>query len=307
MIVTVTPNPSLDRTVHVARLERGGLHRATAATLEAAGKGMNVSRALASHRIDTLAVLPMPAESRETYLGLIAGDVPVAAVPVAGTMRVNLSLVEADGTVTKVNEPGPPLTAADVEAILTTVAGVRGARWIVGCGSLPPGVPADFYSRLVKLSGRDRRVAVDASGEALRACVQPGVTLLKPNLAELEELTGRSLGTLGAAVDAAATLVSKGVGQVLLSLGADGAVVVDVDGATHAEARIDDAVNPIGAGDSLLAGFLAGGGDRAALPQAIAWSVAAVRSPDTTMRATVDADRAAVTSHPSIDRGRRLQ
>jgi 1-phosphofructokinase len=306
VIVTVTPNPSLDRTVHVARLERGALHRATQATLEAAGKGVNVARALAKHRVKTLAVLPMPADTRETYLGLLAGEVPVSPVPVGGSMRVNLSLVEADGTVTKVNEPGPRLSSADVDALLATADAAADASWMVGCGSLPPGVDSDFYRRLGRLGGPARRVAVDASGDALRAACQPGLALVKPNLAELEELTGTRLRTLGNAVDAAGSIVALGVAQVLLSLGSDGAVCVDSNGAIHAEASIDDAVNSVGAGDALLAGFLAGGGTREALGQAVAWSVAAVRSSDTAMRVVVDADVAAVTVHSRLDRGRRL-
>ena len=306
MIVTVTPNPSLDRTVHVSRLERGALHRASAATLEAAGKGVNVARALATHRVETLAVLPLPAGSRLEYLALIDGAVPLAPVAVAGSMRVNLSLVEADGTVTKVNEPGPALTADSVDAILAEADAVPAADWIVGCGSLPPGVGPDFYGRLARLAKPGRQVAVDSSGEALRGALQPGLALVKPNLSELADLTGRVLETVGDAVDAAQAIVSMGVGQVLLSLGPDGAIHVDSSAVGHAEATIADAVNTVGAGDALLAGFLAGGGTGAALRQAVAWSVAAVRTADTATRATVDADWAAVRVHDRIDRSRRL-
>jgi 1-phosphofructokinase len=99
--------------------------------------------------------------------------------------------------------------------------------------------------------------------------------------------------------------VGQGVGAVLLSLGRDGAIFVDGDGAvTHAEAAIKDAVNTVGAGDALLAGFLATGADSAALPEAIAWSVAAVRSPGTRMRTVSDADRSEVIVHDRVDRDR---
>jgi fructose-1-phosphate kinase PfkB-like protein len=130
------------------------------------------------------------------------------------------------------------------------------------------------------------------------------VALIKPNLPELEQLCGRAIGTFGQAVDAACELVGR-VGAILLSLGADGAMFVDGDGARHAEAAIDDAANSVGAGDALLAGFLAAGADAAALPEAIAWSVAAVRSPGTRMRPVTDADRDAVVVHDRIDRDRR--
>jgi len=108
-------------------------------------------------------------------------------------------------------------------------------------------------------------------------------------------------------VDAACDVVGQGVEALLLSLGPDGAIYVDPSGAvSHAEAAIDDAVNTVGAGDALLAGFLAMGADSAALPEAIAWSVAAVRSPGTRMRRVTQADREAVVAHDVVDRERRL-
>jgi 1-phosphofructokinase len=307
VIVTVTPNPSIDRTIHIDRLVRGGLIRAGEATAEAAGKGLNVSRAMIVQGVDTLAVLPIARDTASMYLGLLADEVPVAAVSVAGAVRTNISLVEPDGTVTKVNEPGPPLENPDVDAILVAIASAPAADWIVGCGSLPPGAPVDFYARLATLASTERRIAVDSNGEALAAAVQAGVALIKPNVDELGAIVGRRLESLGEAVDAARSLLDRSVGAVLLSLGADGAIFVDGDGAaTHAEARIDDARNSVGAGDALLAGFLASGADAAALPEAIAWSVAAVRSSGTRMRPVGDADRAAVVVHDRPDRDRRL-
>ncbi|HYN70517.1 MAG TPA: PfkB family carbohydrate kinase, partial [Candidatus Eisenbacteria bacterium] len=148
----------------------------------------------------------------------------------------------------------------------------------------------------------------DSSGDALFAAVLGGAALVKPNLAELEAMADRSLPTIGAAIDAATELVGRGAGAVLVSLGPDGALYVDAAGAvSHAEAEIDDPVNTVGAGDALLAGFLAGGADAAALPEAVAWSVAAVRSPGTRMRRVSDADREQVIVHDTVDRGRRLR
>jgi 1-phosphofructokinase len=306
VIVTVTPNPSIDRTLEIDRLERGGLIRATGSRSEAAGKGLNVSKALLGQGRQTLAVLPVARDSASSYLALLGDAVPISPVSVAGTVRVNISLVEPDGTVTKINEPGPPIAATDVDAILDAVAGAPGASWIVGCGSLPPGAPADFYARLATTAGPDRWVAVDSSGDALAAAARAGVALIKPNLAELEAVAGRRLETFGDAVDAACELVAGGIGSVLLSLGSDGAMYVGRNGdVSHAEASIDDAANSVGAGDALLAGFLAAGADAAALPEAVAWSVAAVRSRETRMRAVTDGDRAAVRVHDQIERSRR--
>jgi len=307
VIVTVTPNPSIDRTLQIDRLERGKMIRSRSTTSEAAGKGLNVSLALATEGLETSAVIPLAAESATTYLRLLADAVPITAVPVKGTIRVNLTLVEPDGTVTKVNEPGPRLEADDVEAILAATAAVAGPGWIVGCGSLPPGAPVDFYARLEALASRGRRVAIDTSGDALGAALCAGVALVKPNRAELEELVGRPLATIGDVAAAARELIARGCHTVLVSLGPDGALVVDAHGISHAEAPIDDAVNTVGAGDALLAGFLAAGGEAGALGPAVAWSVAAIRSPGTRMRAVTAADRESVIIHERIDPARRLR
>lgn len=307
MIVTVTPNPCIDRTIRLDRLVTGGLNRAHSATSEAAGKGVNVSYALTTEGVETVAVLPLAAQSAVQYLGLLADAVPVSAVPIGGAMRVNLSIIESDGTVTKVNEPGPPLSAADADAIVSAAASASRAGWIVGCGSLPPGAPRDLYGRLARLSTPDRLVAVDSSGDALAAATTAGIALVKPNREELQELVRRPVATLGDVVAAARGLVARGCRAVLVSLGADGAVYVDAANAGHAEARVADATNPVGTGDALLAGFLAAGARLEALPVAVAWAVAAVRSPGTRMRAVTEADRAAVVVHARIDETRRLR
>jgi 1-phosphofructokinase len=307
VIVTVTPNPSIDRTIQIDRLERGKVIRARAATSEAAGKGLNVSLALATQGVDTAAVLPLAAESATVYLRLLADAVPITAVPVRGATRVNVSLVEPDGTVTKVNEPGPELGPDDVDAILAAASAAAGPGWIVGCGSLPPGAPADFYARLVGLASPGRRIAVDTSGDALGEAVCAGAALVKPNTAELEELVGRSLSTVGDVVTAAREIITRGCRSVLVSLGPDGALLVDAQTASHAESSVDDIVNTVGAGDALLAGFLASGGGSDALGSAVAWSVAAIRSPGTRMRKVTAADRVAVIVHARIDSSRRLR
>ena len=307
MIVTVTPNPSIDRTIQIDRLDRGRMIRARAATSEAAGKGLNVSLALATEGVDTSAVLPLAADSATVYLRLLADAVPITAVPIKGAARVNVSLVEPDGTVTKVNEPGPQLGPDDVEAILAAASAVAGSGWVVGCGSLPPGAPVDFYARLIALGSEDRRIAVDTSGEALGAAVCARAALIKPNTAELAELVGRPLATIGDVIAAARELIERGAHAVLVSLGPDGALLVDARTASHAEASIDDVVNTVGAGDALLAGFLAAGGGSDALGNAIAWSVAAIRSPGTRMRPVTAADRGAVIVHARIDSSRRLR
>jgi 1-phosphofructokinase len=309
MIVTLTANPSVDRTLAIDELRRGAFIRATLATAEAGGKGINVARSLVTQGIAALAVVPASDASATLLARLLDGIVPLEAVAIAGEIRTNVSIVEPDGTVTKVNEPGPTLGAADEDALLDCVARVArttGASWVAACGSLPPGTDPDLYARLRDVLGSDVRLAVDADGAPLRACLEAGVDLVKPNHEELERVVGRALPTLGDVLDAAAGIVAGGTGQALVSLGADGALLVGRGTALHAEARGVSVVNNVGAGDALLAGFLGHGARPEALAEAIAWSVAACASPGTRMRAVGDADRASVTVHDHIDRDRRL-
>jgi 1-phosphofructokinase len=305
VIATVTPNPSIDRTVGVDHLERGGLNRALDATVEAAGKGLNVSRALHRAGVATLAILPLAKESAAAFVALLGRSVPISTVPLRGSVRVNISIVESDGTVTKVNEPGPQITNTDATALIRAAADADPV-WIVGCGSLPPGAPLTFYASLTELRADGRRVAIDTSGEPLRAAVAAHPDLVKPNLPELEELCGRSLATFGAVVAAAEALVADGIGSVLVSLGRQGALHVDREGAIHAQARIDGVVNSVGAGDALLAGYLAAGGGPKAVAHAVAWATAAVRSPGTQMQNVTADDLEAVSVSRRIDLAREV-
>ncbi|WP_440900885.1 1-phosphofructokinase family hexose kinase [Actinosynnema sp.] len=274
MIVTVTPNPSLDRTAAIGALTRGEVLRASSVRLEPGGKGVNVARALTAAGADAVALLPVGGASGRLLLDLL-GEVPAVPVPVAGHTRANTALVEADGTTTKINEPGPELSPAEVDALVGQSARLcADADWLVCCGSLPPGAPADLYARLAAGSGR-ARVAVDSSGAPL-AHAGP-VDLLAPNHAELAELAGAELPTLGAVLGVSRALLAAGVGAVLVTLGAHGALLVDPRGAHHAIAPPTTVRSTVGAGDAALAGFLrAGGGGPDALRAAVAYGTAAV-------------------------------
>lgn len=311
MIVTVTPNPSIDRTLRVPVLRRGEVVRATATSSEAGGKGINVARALDEMGVAAIAIAPASEATRSRLEALLAGHPALRLIPIDGEIRTNLSLIEPDGTVTKVNEPGPELGPAVGERLLddivAAIAAIAEVDWVVGCGSLSPGLTDAFYAELAGRVPAGVRVAIDADRGALRAAVGGRVALIKPNRVELEELVGRPLQTLGDVEDATRSLVGEGVGQVLVSLGVDGALAVDATSACHVEARIDDVANTVGAGDALLAGYLAGGATPGSLPEAVAWSVAACRAAGTRMPAVAARDRAAVVVHADLDRARPVR
>jgi 1-phosphofructokinase len=322
VIVTLTPNPSLDLTYEVGGLVRGEVQRSTAAGLEAGGKGINVARNLRANGIDSRAVVPAGGFSGEWLVSLLGeAGVELVRVPVAEAVRVNASLVEPDGVVTKVNAPGPTLSTEETERLLEeAVAAADGADWIVACGSLPPGVPENFYARLVEAArGSGCRVAVDTSGPPLRAALDAAPDLVKPNQTELAEVVGREMRSLGDAVaaskelrareiSASKELRAREIGSVLVSLGADGAILTYGSGTLHAESRPFTPRSSIGAGDALLAGFLAGGCEGGvALVEAVAWGAAATRQPGSRGPSPADIDRGGVSLHDELDLDRELK
>ncbi|TPW71006.1 1-phosphofructokinase family hexose kinase [Schumannella sp. 10F1B-5-1] len=259
MIVTLTLNPSLDRTVTLDRLVPGAVLRTSEPVLEPGGKGVNVTRALTANGHPSIAVVPVAgAEGSELGRLLDAAEVDGRYVAVSGRTRSNLSIVGDDGTVTKLNEPGSPLDADDLLAIATTLRGtVRPGDWLVVSGSVTPGLIADDLRALIEAAGAGgAQVAVDTSGEALAAAVSAAPRILKPNRDELAELVGRPLHTIAHVLDAARQVRDGGVGIVLVTLGAAGAVLVADDVELVGESPVARPVSPVGAGDCLLAGFL---------------------------------------------------
>ncbi|MFV2012365.1 MULTISPECIES: 1-phosphofructokinase [unclassified Micromonospora] len=305
MILTLTLNPSLDRAVEIDDLVRGEVIRATGARLDPGGKGVNVSRALLANGVPSVAVLPCGGDEGGQLVRLLAAEgVEVVAVPIAGRTRSNITLAEPDGTVTKVNEPGPTLSRDEFDAITTRLLDTaHQADWVVVCGSLPPGLPVDGFTALCRqLLDAGLRLAVDTSGPPLRAAAEAGADLVKPNREELAEAVGRPLDGLGDVVDAAQQVRAWGAGTVLASLGAQGAVLVDADGMRTGDSPVDQPRSTVGAGDALLAGFLAAGASGPdALAEGLAWGAAAVSLPGSRMPGPADLRRHTVRLHPRPD------
>ncbi|MBT2594091.1 1-phosphofructokinase family hexose kinase [Arthrobacter sp. ISL-72] len=324
MIVTLTANPSLDRTVSLpSALLRGEVQRALSVSQESGGKGVNVSRALVASGLETVAVLP-GGDSDPVLAGLRDTGVPFAALAIHEPLRTNVALTEPDGVTTKINEPGPVLSDELQEALIgLLLERSRGASWVVLAGSLPPGVPADFYATVTRrLRSADAgngtrqspRIAVDSSGAPLAAALSGDASgmpdLLKPNAEELAELAAAAGFAAASTADeleadpeaaaaAAAAVVRSGVGAVLATLGSKGAVLVTSDGAWLATHPPVKAVSTVGAGDSSLAGYLLASCQGAApadcLRQAVAHGAAAASLPGSTVPAVHQTTPDAVT------------
>lgn len=308
MIVTLTPNPSVDRTVFVDDVVLGSVNRSSRSRSEPSGKGVNVALALHAHDVPVRAVVTAGGSvGAQLQQMLTAAGLDTVVVPIAGEIRSNISLTQPNGSVTKINEAGPQLSPDETERLLAAVtAEVRGAGWLVCAGSLPAGMPAGWYRDVVEIGhSYGVPVAVDTSGEALTESLSAQPDLIKPNVHELAELTGRELHTLGDVIDAAQQVRHRGARTVLASLGADGAILVDDAGAVWGHAPVDKVVSTVGAGDAMLAGYLSSPYGRSeALATALQWGAAAVQTEGTLF--SPNRSSAQVTLSATIDTGRRL-
>jgi 1-phosphofructokinase len=288
MIVTVTLNPSLDRTLRVQSLQRGAVQRALHADTDPGGKGVNVARALSAHGTPVVTVLPVGGSTGFALTAqLTEAGVDHVAVPSSSRTRANVSIVEPDGTTTKINEPGVALTPHELDAVTEAVIDRVGpGDWVVTAGSIAPGQDPEVYAAIGHAAREaGARWAVDTSGVALSASLTARPDLVKPNREELSEVLGLDLLTLTDVVEACQGLVNGNGLTVLCSLGADGAVLVDRDGAWHGTGPAVQVENTVGAGDALLAGYLHGltveGSADAGLRAGVAWATAAVATPGT--------------------------
>ncbi len=310
MIPTLTLNPSLDRTFHVDRLVRDSVIRVESSTVEAAGKGVNVSRALSANGHDSVAVLPIGGATGTHMIELLdQNGPPYEAVTIGAAVRSNLTVVEADGTVTKLNEGGAIIPPDQLEALIGAfLAKAPDGGWGVACGSLPPGVPAGTYAEIARRA-RDRGInlAIDTSGPALAKATEAAPALVKPNVEELQQIVSEAITTLGDVVEAGRTLNRSGVDQALISLGADGVVLVSEVVVLFGQVEVPNVINTVGAGDTLLAGYMTSPTNpRAGLTTALAWARAAIRSRQTTMEGVSKEDFDAVTVTDSFDAHREL-
>jgi 1-phosphofructokinase len=314
-VVTLTANPSLDRTLALpGPLERGSVARLGVSHTEPGGKGVNVARAVAAAGVDVVSVLPA-GEDDPVVSALRALGLRLATVPVGSPVRTNYTLTEPDGTTTKLNEPGAPLDEAARGALLAAVREHAGrARWVALSGSLPPGTPVDWYATLVRsLRDTGARIAVDTSEAPLLALLAAGddavPDLLKPNTEELAQLAGSTEEELSedpaALLAAVATLHARGVAEVLLTLGADGALLSTADGGLwSAQPPRVTVRSTVGAGDSSLAGYLlaalAGADAPTRLQNAVAYGSAAAALPGSAVPRPDQADPAAVPVVPGF-------
>lgn len=277
MIYTLTLNPALDRELSVAEFTFDTVLRAASSRVDPGGKGFNVSRALAGLGSSSIALGFVGGATGEALAAeLQRAGIETRFVMIAGETRTNTSIVSEDRShYLKVNEAGPPISQAEQDALLQQCRDLAraGDWWVLG-GSLPPGVSPDFYARIIEVLNSTRVFTLlDTSGEPLRLGCLQGPTLIKPNQIEASELTGIDF-SMDTALSILAKIHQMGVQTVVISLGKDGALLSDGSTAWFGAAPSIKEQNPIGAGDSLVAGLVWALGKGLSKPEALAWSIA---------------------------------
>lgn len=259
MIYTVTLNPSVDRTLHFEALTLGAVNRATATRTDWSGKGVNVSQALHSLGVPTVMTGFVAGAYGHVLVEKLKTQGYVCAfLEVQGETRSNITVIDlATGTATKLNEPGPTVTVEDIARFEAHLLGlVRPGDLCVFCGSLPAGAPPGTYARFIRaLSAMGVPSVLDTSGTALKVGCDAGPWLIKPNALEAQELLGRPLEE-GRWAEAALAMRASGPENVLLTLGAQGAIWAEDKALWWAEPPAIHEVSNIGAGDAALAGAL---------------------------------------------------
>jgi len=261
MIVTVTPNPAVDRILVVPGFSLGATNRAVVERTDVGGKGINVARHLTRFGCDVIATGFLAGDTHGVAELLAAHGVASDFVRIPGETRVNLKILDpGTSEETEINEPGPSLTPDAIEALLEKLGALaRRCSVMVFCGSLPPGVPEDFYARGIRIAARAGvKTVLDGAGGALHHGIAAGPDLVKPNRAEAAELLGLSRLDDAALGDAARQLVERGAHAAVISAGRAGAVYASAAGTWRAWVPAITVRRTIGSGDAMVAALAVG-------------------------------------------------
>ena len=261
-IVTITLNPAIDQTVFLDRLNVGHVNRTSRHHRQPGGKGINVSSMLGQYGIPSTATGFLGKDNPRLFDELFRSKlIRDEFIRIPGETRTGIKIVDEESReTTDINFPGLEPTADEVRAFEKKLRSlVRPGRWFVLAGSLPAGFSGDFFGEIISLIKQGGAlVAADTSGDALKTAIQSGADLVKPNQHELAEFLGHDLPDFASRVAAARELQREKVPHVILSLGSEGALFITPEKALMASAPPVKVMSTVGAGDSLLAGFLAG-------------------------------------------------
>jgi len=260
MIYTVTFNPAIDYIIRTADIIPGCVNRTLSEDIYFGGKGINVSAVLAELGVPSKALgftAGLTGEAIEKGVRAMGIDADFIRLS-RGNSRINVKIHASEET--EINGQGPDIDEASLEKLFARLDGLAVGDTLVLAGSVPKSLPADIYERILeRLTDRKITAAVDASGDLLLNVLKYRPFVIKPNIHELREIFGTAIGSTEDIASCAAELQTMGARNVLVSMAEDGAALLDESGELHVcGACTGTAVNSVGAGDSMLAGFLAG-------------------------------------------------
>ena len=276
-IATVTLNPAIDMTVRVDGFQTNTVNRGQTMQFDAGGKGVNVASFLADYDHSTAVTGFLGQENADIFEKLFANKrIDDRFVRIPGRTRIGVKIVdEANQQTTDINMPGLLPTTEAMNTLLETIDGLAASYdWFALSGNLPPGAPATIYATIIaQLKRHGKQVVLDTSGEALREGVRAGPTVVKPNVDELQQLTGQALPD-EAAIEQAARQLLGDIRLVVISMGERGALFVDAATTLIAAPPRVQVKSTVGAGDAMVAGLIAGQVQRLSLPDCARLSTA---------------------------------
>lgn len=286
MIVTVSMNPAIDKTVEIPCLKPGGLNRISRVEYDAGGKGINVSKTIRELGGESIAVGFLGGNAGKTIENVLnEKQIRHDFIWVDGETRTNTKVFETNGAVTELNEPGPVITKEQAGSLLDKLSGYAAEDTLfILAGSIPNSVEKDIYARIIRLvHEKGAKVLMDADGELFRNALSAGPDMIKPNRAELEEYAGFDYrASEGELYDTAKKLMAAGIGTVAVSMGKSGAMFVRPGFAAKCPALSVKAHSTVGAGDAMVAAL------------AYAWDIRA--DDEETVRLCMAASAGAVTT-----------
>jgi 1-phosphofructokinase len=278
MISTVTLNPAIDRTVVVDTFEFGAVNRVQSVREDMGGKGINVARILKSLGSDSDAIGFIGKQNFGHVRNLLERDaITTDFIEVDAATRTNTKLIElASRTTTDINEAGFTVGPADIAAIEAKIDELsKRSQFIVFSGSMPKGLPTTFYRDLISRVRKPCVSVLDADGAVLLEGLKASPAVIKPNIHELESALGETLESESTIVAACRKLIEQyQIVYVLVSMGGDGSILVTRDQALYAEPLPVEVRGTVGAGDSMLAGFIHCLSLNTSLEKALSWATA---------------------------------
>lgn len=259
MIITVTMNPAIDKTVEIDSLVQGGLNRIKKVEYDAGGKGINVSKTICELGGSSIATGFLGGNNGKTIASVLKEKgIENDFIWVDGETRTNTKVFEENGALTELNEPGPVITGEKLEALIDKLLGYAGIDTLfVLSGSIPAGVPKDTYARIIReVHKKGSKVLLDADGELFRLGVEASPDMIKPNRAELEEYAEMDYrASEEELLKIAGKFKEKGIDIIAVSMGKSGAMFLTEDISAKCPALSVKAHSTVGAGDAMVAGL----------------------------------------------------